>query len=98
MTSEAPVRAGTEVSALPDDERVTSIERRTSELDRRWFLGRLGIGAASLVGLRATASAAVSQESDSAPPGKDLGPGLGAQTRQARAFEVRMRAAKLSRR
>jgi hypothetical protein len=82
---------------LLDDEPVTPIEERSSELDRRWFLGRLGIGAVSLVGLRATASAAVSQESDSAPPGKDIGPSLSFETRQSRAFEVRMRAAKLAR-
>ncbi len=96
MKSEAPVRTGTEESAVRDVERATPIEKRSSELDRRWFLGQLGIGAASLVGLRATASAAGARESDSAPPGKDIGPALGLETRQSRAFEVRMRAAELA--
>jgi len=68
---------------------------RVSPLDRRSFLGRLGAGAASLLGLAAAAPA--SKLGDS-PPTKDIGSVLGMDSvRPARAFEIRMEAAGLAR-
>ena len=93
MKSESPVRTAAPESANRDDEDVPPTEKRSSQLDRRWFLGQLGVGAASLVGLSTTGSA-VAKDS---PPAKDLGPVLGALSRQSRAFELRMDAADLAR-
>lgn len=64
-----------------------------SPLDRRRFLGQLGIGAASIATLttaRATAG--------NVPPGKDVGSSVGYQSfRQARAYEIRLAAAEMAR-
>ena len=96
MKSDAPVRPLMEESASAGNEQIPPREELFSTLDRRWFLGQLGIGAASLAGLRATASAASATDLESAPT-KNIGPALGSQTRRSRAFEVRMRAAELAR-
>jgi hypothetical protein len=65
-------------------------------VDRRSFLGHLGVGAASLVGLAATASASTSKADP--PPGKDVGGLLDTPAaRSNHAFEIRMRAAELAR-
>jgi hypothetical protein len=66
--------------------------RRGSPVDRRTFLGHLGIGAGAAAGLTASASSLLAQ------PAKDPGAVEGiVPVRQARAFEVRMRAAELAR-
>ena len=68
-----------------------------SRVDRRAFLGSLGVGAASLVGLAATATASTGS-ADPPPPGKSVGGLLDSPSaRSARAFEIRMRAAELAR-
>ncbi|HEV8232447.1 MAG TPA: twin-arginine translocation signal domain-containing protein, partial [Thermoanaerobaculia bacterium] len=57
-------------------------------LDRRSFLGRLSVGAASVVGLTAAVSKA-----DSPPPGKNVGEVLDpGGARRGQAFDVRMEA------
>lgn len=62
-------------------------------VDRRSFLGQLGIGAASIVGLTGAAS-----NGDTPPTGKNLGPLFDSPAaRSARAFELRMRAAEMAR-
>jgi hypothetical protein len=72
--------------------RLSSREGRRAGLDRRWFLGQLGLGAASVVGLTGAATKV------DPPPGKGGGPFLDVGgVRRARAFEVRMRAAQLAR-
>jgi len=73
----------------PDSE---PLRRRGSPVDRRTFLEHLGIGASAAVGLTASASSLLAQTVK--------GPGLAeaiVPIRQARAFEVRMRAAELAR-
>lgn len=70
---------------------------RRDGLDRRSFLGRLGVGAASIAGLAASAAAATSKV-DPQIPGKDIGAVLdNPEARVAHAFEIRMRAAELAR-
>ncbi|HEU5250541.1 MAG TPA: phosphoesterase [Thermoanaerobaculia bacterium] len=65
-------------------------------VDRRSFLGQLGIGAASIIGLSASASAAVAKEPSA--PGKNVGGLLDTPAaRTTRAFEIRMRAAERAR-
>ncbi|HEY3171465.1 MAG TPA: vanadium-dependent haloperoxidase, partial [Thermoanaerobaculia bacterium] len=93
MKTESSVRTGA-TESVRNDEGVPPTEKRSSQLDRRWFLGQLGVGAASLVGLSATGSAAAAQDPS---PAKDIGPALGTLGRQSRAFDVRMRAAELAR-
>jgi hypothetical protein len=67
--------------------------RRGSPVDRRTFLGHLGIGAGAAAGLTVSATSLLAQ------PSKDPGAAEGfVPIRQARAFEVRMRAAELARR
>jgi hypothetical protein len=67
-----------------------------SRVDRRSFLGQLGVGAASLVGLAASASA--STDKADPPPGKNVGGILDTPAaRSNHAFEIRMRAAELAR-
>jgi hypothetical protein len=76
---------------------MTSKAPRPDGLDRRSFLGRLGVGAASIAGLAASATAATSK-ADPQLPGKDIGALLDTpEARTARAFEIRMRAAELAR-
>ena len=77
---------------LPADSGARSRRRRGSPVDRRTFLGHLGIGAGAVAGLTASASSLLAQ------PAKDPGAVEGiVPVRQARAFEVRMRAADLAR-
>jgi hypothetical protein len=65
-------------------------------VDRRSFLGQLGVGAASLVGLAASAAAAPSKPDP--PPGKNISGLLDTPAaRSNHAFEIRMRAAELAR-
>ena len=65
-------------------------------VDRRSFLGQMGVGAASLVGLAASASAAAAKPDP--PPGKNVSGLLDtAAARSNHAFEIRMRAAELAR-
>ena len=70
-------------------------ERRAPKgkpVDRRTFLGQLGVGAGAAAGLTASASTLFAQ------PGKDPASVEGVvRIRQAQAFEVRMRAAELAR-
>ncbi len=64
-----------------------------SPVDRRWFLGQLGVGAASIATLATSTAKAVQ-----VPPGKDVGSLAGYQSfRQARAYEIRMAAAEMAR-
>lgn len=65
----------------------------SSSVDRRRFLGQLGVGAASIATLTAAKATAANL-----PPGKDVGAPLGYQSfRQARAYEVRLAAAEMAR-
>ena len=66
--------------------------RRGSPVDRRTFLGHLGVGAGAVAGLTASASTLLAQSAKD-PQGVE---GI-VRIRQARAFEVRMRAAELAR-
>jgi hypothetical protein len=76
-------------SATPTEERRAPKGKR---VDRRTFLGQLGIGAGAAAGLTASASTLFAQ------PGKDPASVEGVvRIRQAQAFEVRMRAAELAR-
>ena len=64
-----------------------------SRVDRRRFLGQLGVGAASIAALTASRAKAAP-----VPPGKDVGSSVGYQSfRQARAYEVRLAAAEMAR-
>ena len=64
-----------------------------SPVDRRRFLGQLGVGAASIATLTAAKATAANL-----PPGKDVATPLGYQSfRQARAYEVRIAAAEMAR-
>jgi hypothetical protein len=68
-----------------------------TRVDRRSFLGQLGVGAASLVGLAASASASTSKV-DPPPPGKNVEGLLDTPAaRSNHAFEIRMRAAEMAR-
>lgn len=65
----------------------------SSSVDRRRFLGQLGVGAASIATLTAAKATAANL-----PPGKDVGAPLGYPSfRQARAYEVRIAAAEMAR-
>ena len=76
---------------------MTTKAPRPDGLDRRSFLGRLGVGAASIAGLAASAAAATNKI-DPSLPAKDVGSVLDTpEARVARAFEIRMRAAELAR-
>jgi hypothetical protein len=64
-----------------------------SPVDRRRFLGQLGLGAASIAALTASKAKAAPL-----PPGKDVGASAGYQSfRQARAYEIRLAAAEMAR-
>ncbi|HZI65639.1 MAG TPA: vanadium-dependent haloperoxidase [Thermoanaerobaculia bacterium] len=64
-----------------------------SPVDRRRFLGQLGVGAASIAALTASRAKAAP-----VPPGKDVGSSAGYQSfRQARAYELRIAAADMAR-
>lgn len=76
---------------------MTTKASRADGLDRRSFLGRFGLGAASIAGLAASAAAATNKV-DPGIPGKDVGALLDTpEARAARAFEIRMHAAELAR-
>lgn len=63
-----------------------------SPLDRRRFLGQLGVGAASIATLTASKATAAS-----IPPGKDVASPAGYQSiRRARAYEIRLAAAEMA--
>jgi hypothetical protein len=65
----------------------------SSSVDRRRFLGQLGIGAASIATLTTARAKAAG-----VPPGKDVGASAGYHSlRQARAYEVRIAAAEMAR-
>ena len=66
--------------------------RRRSRVDRRTFLGQLGIGAGAAVGLTASAPSLFAQ----AAKDPDIVRGI-VPVRQAQAFEIRMRAAEMAR-
>lgn len=72
--------------------RIASTQSRRRGVDRRSFLGQVGLGAASLAGL---ASAAASKADT--PPGKNVEGLVGEAARSNRSFEVRLRAAELAR-
>ena len=83
MTTKSPV-------VRPDrDEKKAS----PSPVDRRRFLGQLGVGAASIAAL-----AGAKAKAATVPPGKDVGSPAGYQSfREARAYEIRMAAAEMAR-
>ena len=71
----------------------TELPVSVSPVDRRRFLGQLGVGAASIAALTASKAKAAP-----VPPGKDVGASAGYQSfRQARAYEIRMGAAEMAR-
>ncbi len=71
----------------------TELPVSVSPVDRRRFLGQLGVGAASIAALTASTAKAAP-----VPPGKNVGASAGYQSfRQARAYEVRMAAAQMAR-
>ncbi len=82
-------------SELPRSEPTDKVQRgprrRGSPVDRRTFLGHLGIGAGAVAGL--TGSTSLLAQSAKDPRGAE---GI-VRIRQARSFEVRMRAAELAR-
>jgi membrane-associated phospholipid phosphatase len=85
--------------AAPEQESLRSFpadseprRRHGSPVDRRTFLGHLGIGAGAAVGLTASASSLAAQTAKDPRAAEGIVP-----IRQARAFEVRMRAAEMAR-
>jgi len=87
-----PVAVPEQESLRPFPADSEACNRRGSPVDRRTFLGHLGIGAGAAVGLTASASSLLAQ------PAKDPGIVQGiVPIRQARAFQIRMRAAELAR-
>jgi hypothetical protein len=87
--SPVPAPQTESLPALPAD---NQSRRRASAVDRRTFLGQLGIGAGAAVGLGAAAPGLLAQSAKDPVLGQGMVP-----IRQARAFEVRMRAADLAR-
>ncbi len=85
-----PVAATEQESLRPFPADSAPRRRRGSPVDRRTFLGHLGIGAGAAVGLTASASSLVAQTAKDPRAAEGIVP-----IRQARAFEVRMRAAEM---
>ncbi len=76
----------------PTDKEQRGRRRRGSPVDRRTFLGHLGIGAGAVAGLTASASTLFAQSAKNPQAVEGI-----VRVRQARAFEVRMRAAEMAR-